>query len=439
MGRYRKYGFAAAAGLALLAFLCGCAAAPPLKTEASTVPETVRESGSSGETDGSEDTVRISLNQENTEEERETDPARSREEELLESMNLREKVAQMFVVLPEELLSAAESGSAEGKAELLENGAVICVGEAMERAYGEIPVGGFIYMKSNLRDPEQTEALLSGLDAYSKERFGIPAFHCVDEEGGTVARIGGRMEFGAPDVGDMAGIGETGDAEKALEAGRTLGGYLSELGFNVDFAPVADVLTNPDNQVVKRRSFGSDPDLVADMALAVDQGLKESGVLGAFKHFPGHGATEGDTHEGYAFTSKSLDELWDCELLPFRKAAENGVEFIMAGHIALPAVTGDETPASLSEELLTGLLRERIGYEGIIITDAMNMGAIVQTYSSGEAAVKAVAAGADMILMPEGLTSAWEGLLEAVASGTIPEERIDASVRRILQAKLAAD
>lgn len=362
MGRYRKYGFAAAA--------------PPFKTEASTVQETVQEPGASGETDVSGDTVRISLNQENTEEERETDPARSREEELLESMSLREKAAQMFVVLPEGLLSASESEQTEGKEELLDNGAVIRAGEPMENAYEEIPVGGFIYMKSNLKDPEQTKALLSGLSSYSEKRFGIPSFQC------------------------------------------------------------ADVLTNPANQVVKRRSFGSDPKLVSDMALAVEQGLGESGVYGVFKHFPGHGATEGDTHEGYAYTSKSLNELWDCELLPFRRASENGADFIMAGHIALPNVAGDNTPASLSEKLLTGLLRETIGYDGIIVTDAMNMGAIVSRYSSAEAAVQAVIAGADIILMPEDLRSAWEGLVEAVESGEISEERIDASVRRILEVKL---
>ena len=436
MGRYRKYGFAAAAGLALLAFVCGCAAAPPFKTEASTVQETVQEPGASGETDVSGDTVRISLNQENTEEERETDPARSREEELLESMSLREKAAQMFVVLPEGLLSASESEQTEGKEELLDNGAVIRAGEPMENAYEEIPVGGFIYMKSNLKDPEQTKALLSGLSSYSEKRFGIPSFQCVDEEGGTVARIGGRTEFGLPNVGDMEKIGETKDTRKALEAGKTIGAYLKELGFNVDFAPDADVLTNPANQVVKRRSFGSDPKLVSDMALAVEQGLGESGVYGVFKHFPGHGATEGDTHEGYAYTSKSLDELWDCELLPFRRASENGADFIMAGHIVLPNVAGDNTPASLSEKLLTGLLRETIGYDGIIVTDAMNMGAIVSRYSSAEAAVQAVIAGADIILMPEDLRSAWEGLVEAVESGEISEERIDASVRRILEVKL---
>ena len=207
-------------------------------------------------------------------------------------------------------------------------------------------------------------------------------------------------------------------------------------GFNLDFAPVADVWSNPENTVVKRRSFGSDAAIVSNLALALSDGLTSQGVCSTFKHFPGHGATAGDTHEGYAYTSKTLEELRACELVPFQAAVDAGADFIMAGHISLPEILGDSTPASLSSEMLTGVLREEMGYDGIIVTDALNMGAVVQHYTSAEAAVKALQAGADLLLMPENFEEAYQGVLAAAEEGRISQERIDASVRKILEVKL---
>ena len=233
----------------------------------------------------------------------------------------------------------------------------------------------------------------------------------------------------------MAVIGATGNPEAARETGMTIGSYLSDLGFNADFAPDADVLTNPENQVIGNRSFGSDPQMVADMAAALGEGLESQGVLPCYKHFPGHGASADDTHEGYAYSNKNLEQMWDCELLPFRQAIAGGARMIMISHMSLPNVIGYSLPSSLSPYLLKNILRERMGFDGIIITDAMNMGAIVNTYPYADAAVMAVQAGADMILMPEDLWTAYTAVVHAVQNGQISEEQIDEAVGRILYVK----
>ena len=234
----------------------------------------------------------------------------------------------------------------------------------------------------------------------------------------------------------MADIGAAGDVDAAKQVGEDIGSYLAELGFNLDFAPVADVLSNPENTVVRKRSFGSDPELVSDMAIAVSDGLEEKGLLSAYKHFPGHGATSAVTHKGYAYTDKTLEELEACELIPFQRCIADGAKIIMAAHISVPNVTGDDTPTSLSKTRVTDILREKMGYTGLVVTDAMNMGAITEEYTSAEAAVKALQSGVDIVLMPENFQEAYQGVLDAVADGTLTEERIDESVTRILTVKL---
>ena len=340
----------------------------------------------------------------------------------LEQMTLEEKVAQMFLVLPESLTGT---------------GCVTAAGDATRAAFQELPVGGFTYMQQNLESERQVREMLEGVQAISMDRLGLPAFTCVDEEGGTVTRISGRGLFAVPEIGDMRDVGSTGDPAQAYQTGVTIGGYLKNLGFNVDFAPVADVFSNPENQVVRWRSFGSDPELVSEMAAEELRGLTEQGILGCYKHFPGHGATAGDTHSGYAYTEKSLEELAGCELIPFQRGIEEQAPMIMVGHISLPSVTGEDTPASLSYQVVTEILRGQMGYQGIVVTDAMNMGAVANTYSSAQAAVLAVQAGVDMILMPADLYSAYEGVLTAVEEGVISRERIDESLERILRVKLS--
>ena len=341
--------------------------------------------------------------------------------EKLDSMTLEEKVAQMFIIFPESLVEGVDC--------------VSVAGEATKSSIDNIPVGGIVYLGQNIKTPEQVKDMLDNTQQYSMDRIGIPMFLCVDEEGGKIARIANNRSFGVENVGDMWKIGEINDPDNAYIIGNTIGAYLSELGFNLDFSPDADVMGEKYNYVIGRRAFSDDPDIVSDMALAVSRGLNAKGVISVYKHFPGHGSTTGDPHKGYAYTEKSLDELKTCDLIPFKKAIENDVPFIMVGHISLPNILNDDTPASLSEDIVRGLLRDDMGYEGVIITDAMNMGAVSDRYESDVAAVTAVKAGVDIILMPKDFKAAYEGVLKAVKNGEIQEERIDESVRRIIKIK----
>lgn len=351
-----------------------------------------------------------------------TKPTKTEEvQNIVNSMSLEEKVAQLFLVQPEAIVDI---------------GTATAAGDATKQAINKTPVGGFVYFSDNLQSEQQVQDMLRNVQKYSEDRIGLPAFLSVDEEGGTVARVASTGRFDVTDVGDMAKIGASGDVQQAKQAGETIGSYLSELGFNLDFAPDADVLTNPDNTVVKKRSFGSDPRVVSDMSLAVAQGLAQHQVYSVYKHFPGHGATAGDTHQGYAYTDKTLDELKQSELIPFENAIQNNAEFIMAAHISAPRVTGDDTPASLSKTMITDILRGQMGYDGIVVTDAMNMGAVTEQYTSAQAAVKALQAGADLVLMPEDFQEAYQGVLDAVKDGTLTEQRINESVTRIVKVKV---
>lgn len=351
-----------------------------------------------------------------------TKPTKTEEvQNIVDSMSLEEKVAQLFLVQPEAIVDI---------------GTATAAGDATKQAINKTPVGGFVYFSDNLQSEQQVQDMLRNVQKYSEDRIGLPAFLSVDEEGGTVARVASTGRFDVTDVGDMAKIGAFGDVQQAKQAGETIGSYLSELGFNLDFAPDADVLTNPDNTVVKKRSFGSDPRVVSDMSLAVAQGLAQHQVHSVYKHFPGHGATAGDTHQGYAYTDKTLDELKQSELIPFENAIQNNAAFIMAAHISAPRVTGDDTPASLSKTMITDILRGQMGYDGIVVTDAMNMGAVTEQYTSAQAAVKALQAGADLVLMPEDFQEAYQGVLDAVKDGTLTEQRINESVTRIVKVKV---
>ena len=341
---------------------------------------------------------------------------------ILDNMTLEDKIAQLFILYPETLVSGVNR--------------VTAAGEMTREAFDRRPVGGLIYMRQNLESKEQVQTMLSDFQEISLSRAGLLAFLCVDEEGGKVTSVGGTEALAIPRGEDMADIGARNRPEEAYQKGEFIGGYLSELGFNVDFAPVADVLSNPENTVVKKRSFGSDPKLVTAMTAAFAEGLQSKGILGSYKHFPGHGATAGDTHKGYSYTDKTLEELMACELLPFMDGISRNIPMIMVGHISLPKVIGDDTPASLSSYIMTDLLREELGYKGIIITDALAMKAVINEYSSDEAAVRALEAGADILLLPEDFELAYQGVLKAVNEGRLSGERIDQSLQRIIRQKL---
>ena len=341
-------------------------------------------------------------------------------QEKIAAMTDEEKAAQLFVITPEALT---------------EYSLVTIAGDATKEALTQYPVGGLVYLSANLQSKQQVQDMLKGVQQMSMDRVGLPLFLCLDEEGGTVARVASNPELGATDVGNMSAIGAAGDVNGAGQAGETMGTYLADLGFNVDFAPVADVLGDPDYELLKDRSFGSDPNLVSDMALALRRGLEHHGVQAVYKHFPGHGSASGDSHEGYVEVTKSLSELKASDLIPYQAAIGDGLSWIMVGHISLPNATDDQLPASLSAEIVTKLLREEMGYDGIVITDAMEMGAIAENYDSAEASVKAIEAGCDMVLMPADFRAAYNGVLEAIESGRISQERLDQSLTRILRNK----
>lgn len=343
---------------------------------------------------------------------------------VLDSMTLEEKVNQLFMITPEALTGV---------------GTVIQAGDGTREALEEHPVGGLIYFAQNLKDPDQTRTMLENTQEYASARSGFPIFLSVDEEGGQVARVGSNPAFGVPEIGNMSEVGAGGNTQEAYETGSTIGAYLKDLGFNMDAAPDADVLTNPANEVVKYRSFGSDPELVSRMAAAELKGLNDQGIIGMYKHFPGHGGTTADSHEGYVYVEETLEKLKSGALVPFQDGADNGLRVIMVSHIACPEVTGDNTPATLSRQLVTDLLREDMGFDGLVITDALNMGAITEQYSSGEAAVAALNAGVDMLLMPADFQAAYDGVMAALENGELTEERIDESVRRILEIKLGME
>ena len=340
----------------------------------------------------------------------------------LATMTLEQKVHQMFVVTPEALTQVDVATLAS---------------ETTRAALQAHPVGGIAYFAQNLTDPEQTRTLLANTQAMALELNGVPLLLGVDEEGGTVARIARNAAFGVTNPGDMRDVGAAGDSTYARDVALTIGTYLRDLGFNLDFAPVCDVASNPDSDVMALRSFGSEPQLVADMVGAQVEGFGQAGMLCSAKHFPGIGAALGDSHEVQIVSEKSVEELAAEELIPFERAINSGVPLVMVGHLSLPNATGSEEPACLNPQVATGILRERLGFGGLAISDSLSMGAVTQYHGSGEAAVLAIQAGMDLLLMPEDFALALEGVLSAIADGTLTEERIDESVARILALKFS--
>ncbi len=346
--------------------------------------------------------------------------ATSEADAIVADMTLEEKVAQMFIVKPEDITGVDT---------------VVQAGEQTRAALERYPVGGIIYFGTNLENADQTRAMLTATQEFSHEVTGLPAFLCVDEEGGTVSRIGGTEGFGVENVGDMSAVGASGDTTYAKEVAANIGTYLTELGFNVDFAPDADVANNPNSDTMTLRSFGTVGSEVAPFVKAQIEGFTEAGILSCAKHFPGIGGAEGDSHEVSIYSHKTIDEMAQDELLPFEAAIEADVPFVMVGHLSTPEATGDDTPASVNPAIVTGVLRDRLGYDGIVITDSMGMGAVNERYEAGEAAVLAIEAGVDIVLTPADFPTAYQSVLDAVASGRISEDRINESVTRIVEAK----
>ena len=348
-------------------------------------------------------------------------------EEQLSQMTLREKVGQMFYVRMETLDTTIHWNT---YADLQEN-PLLEVNQTMRDVNERYPVGGLILYAWNI----DNEAQLSKLTAQIRSLNGQPLL-CIDEEGGRVARIANNPNFNVKKYESMSAIGATGDPSNAYECGNTIGTYLHRYGFDIDFAPVADVNTNPENVIIGPRAFSDDPAVAAPMVTNYLQGLKDAGVTGCIKHFPGHGDTKADTHFGYASTQKTWAEMMDCEMVTFKAGIQWGCQLIMTAHIGAPNVTGSDVPSTMSPIILQDKLRGELGYRNIIITDGMEMGAITQQYTSAEAAVGSIQAGVDIVLGPKNLVDAFDAVIDAVNNGTISEERINQSVRRILKLKM---
>ena len=347
---------------------------------------------------------------------------------MLKKMTLREKVGQMFFVRVESLDPSIEWTTYDDLANLKNQEITM----KMRKVNHDYPVGGIILYAWNIEDETQLASIIKQVRSLN----GSPLL-CIDEEGGRVSRIANNPNFHVKKYESMAAIGATGDPKNAYECGNTIGTYLKRYDFDIDFAPVADVNTNPDNIIIGPRAFSDDPAVAAPMVTNYLQGLKDAGITGCIKHFPGHGDTTNDTHSGYVQSLKTWDEMNQCEMVTFRAGIQWGCQLIMTAHIAVPNVTGTNIPSTLSSVVLQDKLRGELGYQNIIITDGMEMGAITMHYTSGEAAVGSIKAGVDIVLGPRDFTEAFDAVIAAVNNGTLSEERINQSVRRILTLRLA--
>ncbi|CAH2714172.1 Beta-hexosaminidase [Neobacillus rhizosphaerae] len=300
-------------------------------------------------------------------------------------------------------------------------------------------LGGVILFRENTVTAEQTTKLISAYQD-ATEKYGL--LISVDQEGGIVT----RLQFGTDFPGNMA-LGASRSEEVAGKVGKAIGEELNAVGINMNFGPDLDVNNNPDNPVIGVRSFGESPELVAKLGKAYIKGLHETGTAATAKHFPGHGDTATDSHLGLPEVPHDIDRLKKVELYPFQQAMNAGIDAVMTAHVTFPKIDNTKAiskkdgteiavPATLSHKVLTGLMRESMGFKGVIVTDAMNMQAIVDHFGPVDAAVRAVKAGTDILLMPVGLELVANGLYDAVKSGDISEGRIDQSVERILTLKL---
>lgn len=387
----------------------------PISRTAPPTPETTAQIPSLTQTEAPVPTQTETAAEPETTEPVPDDPLLRQAEQIAADMTLREKLCQLMILSPDTL-----SGSSPTTA----------VGEAMQTALEEYPVCGFSFGQGNLRTRDQTVSMLS--DLQSMATLGL--FFCVDEEGGTVWRVMGNPQMGTTRLDSMFSYREEGGAT-AYRNAETIAEELSLLGFNVDFAPVADVWSNPDNTVIGTRAYSDDNTQAAELVAQAVRGFHAGNIACTLKHFPGHGDTAEDTHKGAATVRRTKEDLYAGELLPFRAGIEAGADLVMIGHLSVPALDPDE-PATFSYPIVTELLRGELGFDGVVITDSLGMGALSR-YSEAERCQKALAAGCDILLGITNPEETLEALMQAVESGTLTQERIDESVVRILKLKLS--
>ncbi len=340
-------------------------------------------------------------------------------EEFVQNMTLREKVGQLFIVYPQALVTAAQSNGTEVYT-------VTELSDELQMAMRQYPVGGLILSTDNLVSPEQIKDFTSALQKESK----IPLFISIDEEGGAVSRLANHAAFSLPKYKSAEDVGKSTSYEDGFDMGCTIGKYLHAYGFNMNFAPVADVNTNPNNPVIGNRAFSSDATVASNMARAVADGLRSQNIIPVYKHFPGHGDTAEDSHKGLAVSYKNKEELKKCEWIPFQNATDQ--DGVMVGHIALLEVFNDTTPATMSHEVVTDILKNELGFEGLVITDSLIMQGITDHYTPEEATIGAIKAGCDILLIPNDFPHSFNAVIEAVSDGTIMKKELDTIVKRII-------
>lgn len=345
------------------------------------------------------------------------DPAEETIDRIIAAMDLSEMVGQM--IIPARIFDSSGGPVQEVDAELVS-------------VIQEVQPGGFILFGQNIVSPEQLRRFVSDIQGLTE----IPLLIAVDQEGGLVRRIVPSETMPATPIPAASQVGRSGDPDLAYRLAGVIARELFDLGVNINLAPVADIRTNPDNPVTGSRAFSDDPETVATMVEATIRGLQENGVGAVVKHFPGHGDTTTDSHADLATIPHGIERLRRVEMVPFVRGIETGVDAVLTGHISVPALTGDSTPTTLSYLLTEELLRTHLGFEGVIITDALTMAALTNFYTFEEIIVGAVQAGADLLLRPGDAKGAHRLLQTAVEEGRISEERIEASVRRILRLKL---
>lgn len=329
--------------------------------------------------------------------------------DMLDKMTLDEKIGQMFIV---------------GFEDPQPN-------DALKNMIVNNHVGGVILFQRNIKSPDQLLGLINSIKDINID--GIPLFISVDEEGGKVSRMPAQIRA----IPSSMAIGEVNNTQLAYNTGALLAHKIKAFGFNMDFAPVLDIWSNPKNTVIGDRAFGSSPDIVSSLGIEAMKGIRDKGVISVVKHFPGHGDTLVDSHIGLPRVEYDLDRLKSFELVPFQAAIDNQADAVMIAHI-LMAKIDPEHPATLSKALITNLLRKDMGFDGLVVTDDMTMAAIIKNYSIEDAVVGTIAAGSDIILICHGYDkqqAAISAVKAAVKEGILSQERIDESVERILHLK----
>ncbi|MCD8327214.1 MAG: beta-N-acetylhexosaminidase [Lachnospiraceae bacterium] len=334
----------------------------------------------------------------------------------ISSMTLEEKAAGLLIVTPEQLtgVSVATQG-----------------GSGTQAALEQYTVGGIVYFKQNILSEEQFTEMISNTVSYSK----YPLFIAVNEEGGEVSTVL-NSAIEVADVASNAEVGANGVADEAYTQGMTIGSYLAALGINLDLAPVTEVTISEDAAIADR-TYGSDAQTVGTLASQMAQGLQNQGVSATLKTFPGTGDLTGSTQDGAVSTERDRESYGEYEFVAFKTAIDGGADFVMVSHMTASNLSGSLDPISMCESVVTDILRNSLGFDGVIITEPLTYSAITEYYDTGDAVVSCLKAGCDMILMPSSVSEAVEAIVEAVEAGTLSEERINDSLLRIYRIKYA--